>query len=149
MLLGGGGCFRNQHGQLKLGFSYYYGIGTNMVAEGRALLDGLRLAQYHKINISAICTDSLALIQMIRNRSNPPWSLVPWWNSLLQMISRFHCPIYHSYREGNQLADSLANHAVQVGCNEEFTSIRDLPLIAKSYAIADARGIYNFRRKIV
>lgn len=84
-----------------------------MVAEGRALLDGLRLAKFHDICISAIYTDSMDLIELLKTNSAPPWSLLPWWGALKQLISLFHCPIMHIFREGNQLTDALANHAAQ------------------------------------
>lgn len=146
---GGGGCFRNPHGQVKLGFSYYYGIGSNMVAEGRALLDGLRLAQLHNIRLFAIFTDSQILVELLNKKKDPPWSLLPWWNSLLHIYYTLDCPIIHIYREANQVAGALANYAVLIGGNSEFSSTRELPMLAKCYAIADANGIPNVRRRHV
>lgn len=148
-LAGGGGCIRDPRGQVCLGFSYFYGFGTNTVAEGRALLDGLRLAQLHNISISAIYTDSMVLLMLIQSKQSPPWSFLPWWEALTELISHFHCPIRHVYREGNQLADALANHAVHVGHNQEFAFLQDLPQMAKGYAISDANGLPNFRKRIV
>lgn len=144
-MAGGGGCFRGPSGQLILGFAYFYGKGSNMVAEGRALLDGLRLAKSHNIKISAIFTDSQVLIGLLKNGKDPPWSLIPWWSALKQLILQINCPIMHTYREGNQLADALANYAVQTGRNTEFDSIKGLPPRARGYALADIRGIPNIR----
>lgn len=147
---GGGGSFRSHSGQFKLGFSYFYGIGSNMVAESRALLDGLRLAKLHSIPISAIHSDSKALVTLLTTKdAAPPWSLLPWWEELKSFILTFHCPIMHIFREGNQLADALAKYAVQTGCNHEFFSLRELPCVAKGYVIADANGLPNFRKRLV
>lgn len=149
-LSGGGGCFRNIQGHLRLGFSYFYGEGSNMTAEGRALLDGLRLAQLHRIRLAAIYTDSMALIMLLnQENASPPWPLLPWWGELKDLLLFYSCPVMHIYREGNQVADSLANIAVQTGGNQEFLSLRELPIIARGYAIADAIGLPNFRRRLL
>lgn len=55
----------------------------------------------------------------------------------------------HIYREGNQLVDTLANTAVQTRRNKEFMSLRELPRMARGYAIADAIGLPNFRKRLV
>ncbi|MQL84227.1 hypothetical protein Taro_016727 [Colocasia esculenta] len=44
---GGGGCMRNSAGDILLGFAFYYGYGDSLLAEVRALADGLRLAELH------------------------------------------------------------------------------------------------------
>lgn len=84
---GGGGCFRDAHGNLLLGFSYYYNRGINIVAEGRALLDGLRLADLHSIPTSIIYTDFKVLIELLKGIGSPPWSLFPWWSQLRDLFS--------------------------------------------------------------
>ncbi|MQM03779.1 hypothetical protein Taro_036567 [Colocasia esculenta] len=47
---GGGGCMRNSAGDILLGFAFYYGYGDSLLAEVRALFDGLRLAELHGFN---------------------------------------------------------------------------------------------------
>ncbi|XP_040998162.1 uncharacterized protein LOC121244203 [Juglans microcarpa x Juglans regia] len=41
----GGGIIRDSAGRALAGFAQHNGVSSNTVAEGRALLDGLRLAQ--------------------------------------------------------------------------------------------------------
>lgn len=114
-----------------------------MVAEGRALLDDLRLAILLKIPISVIYTDSLALVELLKDNRSPPWSFLPWWHKLKEIFSITQCPIVHTYRDTNMLADALANHAIVVGHNTEFASTRELPLIVTGAAIADVGSIPN------
>lgn len=149
-LSGGGGCFRNYHGHVILGFSFFYGSSTNMTAEGRALLDGLRIAKLNNYRLSVIYSDSLSLVLLLTMKADPPpWLLLPWWGEIQSLLQALNCPIKHTYREGNQLADALANHAVRIQRNEKFFSLKELPSLARGYAIADAIGLPNFRRRVV
>lgn len=43
---GGGGVIRDAGGNSIVGFTRYYGVATNTLVEGCALLDGLRLAKH-------------------------------------------------------------------------------------------------------
>ncbi|MQM08584.1 hypothetical protein Taro_041434 [Colocasia esculenta] len=58
---GGGGIFRDSSGNATLDFSHYYGVGSCMVSEVRALHDGILLAIEKGIMVTAICSDSLSL----------------------------------------------------------------------------------------
>lgn len=147
-LAGGGGCVRDRMGKLILGFAYFYGYGTNVAAEGRALLDGLRLAHHHGLEITVIYSDSKVLIDMLAANKDPPWHLLPWWNQLQQLFLKTHCPLIHTYREANQVADALANYAIERGDNSVFYDSRELPLKARGYALADTKGWPNIRVKL-
>lgn len=142
---GGGGCFRDCSGKMLLGFSYYYGIGSCIVAEGRALLDGLRLAKLHGILLSIIYTDSKVIYDLVKGNGYPPWQLVPWWSSLKDSFQLSSIPIVHIFREANLMADSLAKVAVDRGRNSEFFSMRELPDVVRKAARADALGIPSLR----
>lgn len=112
----GGGCIRDKYGKLKLAFSYYYGIGTNTIAETRALLDGIRLAQYYNIKLSGIFSDSQVVVNKINKNTTPPWSLLPWWDKIINAFRDNDYHIKHVYRESNCVADCLASHAVETDC---------------------------------
>ncbi|MQL89313.1 hypothetical protein Taro_021887 [Colocasia esculenta] len=58
---GGGGCIRDSSGSLILAFSHYYGFGGSLVAEVRALCDGIRLATEYDLPLSQIQSDSASL----------------------------------------------------------------------------------------
>lgn len=148
-LSGGGGCIRNVHGDIILSFSFWYGLGDIIQAEGRAILDALRLALSLSIPISVIYSDSLLLVNTIVNKKSPPWVLFPWWDEILFLLSSMRCSIIHVYREANQVADSLADFATTQAENRVFFTHHELPSRAKAYALADAAALPNFRRSLV
>lgn len=141
----GGGCFKDSQGNVLLGFSYFYGRGPNIIAEERALLDGVRLAIHDPMSLSAVYSDSTVLVNLIRSNGQPPWSLLPWWQSLLANPAHVSCPVLHVIREGNRLADSLASYAVQSSSNHEIYSEHDLPCRVSGYARLDAIGLPSAR----
>lgn len=148
-LSGGGGCIRNSCGDIILGFSFFYGHGNIIQAEGRAMVDALRLAHSLSISISVIYSDSSLLVDMIVRKKPPPWVLHHWWAEIQDLLSSLGCSISHVYREANQVADTLAEHAVFQRQNEVFYTRHELPTRAKAYALADAAALPNIRRIFV
>ncbi|MQL75932.1 hypothetical protein Taro_008304 [Colocasia esculenta] len=116
-LCGGGGCIRDKHDNVLLAFSNYYGVGNSLIAEARALCDGLRLAHFVGVRLSAIYSDSSTLVHSMQQGKCPSWLIHRWWRSsrnLLGNVSSF----VHVFQETNQVADRLANHAIYFMCNE-------------------------------
>jgi ribonuclease HI len=116
-----------------------------MVAEGRALLDGLRLTVAHSIYLTVIYSDSLSLVSLINAKEAPPWSLLYWWQELLELLSCVGCLIKHILRESNQLADSLAGEALNREDNSQFCTYNSLPHRSRGIACTDASGLPNIR----
>lgn len=63
---GGGGIIRDAHGQVLASFTSSYGVLSNTVAEGRALLDGLRMAHQLGIQSLRIELDSQVIINWLK-----------------------------------------------------------------------------------
>ncbi|MQL85627.1 hypothetical protein Taro_018150 [Colocasia esculenta] len=62
-ICGGGGCICDKHGKLLLAFANFYGVGKNIIAETRACMcDGLRLAHFLGVRLSAIYSDLSTLV---------------------------------------------------------------------------------------
>ncbi|MQM10895.1 hypothetical protein Taro_043794 [Colocasia esculenta] len=119
---GGGGCLRTQSGDAILSFTFYYGHGDSLLAEVRALCDGLRLAVLHGHNITSVYSDSLVLVQSLNNDKCPSWKC-PWWCRLAQsMLHDMHICVVHSYREANRVADAFASYACDSHQSSIFTS---------------------------
>ncbi|MQM01807.1 hypothetical protein Taro_034565 [Colocasia esculenta] len=55
---GGGGCIRDSQGNVHLAFAHFYGVGTSMLVETRALSDGLHFASTHGYRVSIVYSDS-------------------------------------------------------------------------------------------
>ncbi|MQM11851.1 hypothetical protein Taro_044765 [Colocasia esculenta] len=79
---GGGGCIRDPQGHVHVAFTHFYGTGTSMIAEMRALCDGLRLASSLGFNLSTVYSDSLVLVNSIRENKTVSWRLYRWWREL-------------------------------------------------------------------
>ncbi|MQL94097.1 hypothetical protein Taro_026749 [Colocasia esculenta] len=63
---GGGGIFRDPNGNVSMAFSHYYGAGSSVSAEVRAMHDGVLLAIEKGFALSSICLDSLILVNSLR-----------------------------------------------------------------------------------
>ena len=74
---GGGGIIRNHNGDLLKAYSNYYGFCSNMVAEFRALKDGIYLALEMGIDLSKLIveSDSKVLVDMLHRASCDQWQL--------------------------------------------------------------------------
>ncbi|MQL78237.1 hypothetical protein Taro_010679 [Colocasia esculenta] len=77
-LCGGGGCIRDKHGTILLAFANFYGIGSSIIAETRALCNGLRMAHFLGVRFSAIYSDSSTLIQSMQQGKCSNWH-IHWW----------------------------------------------------------------------
>ena len=54
-------------------------------------------------------SDSTFVVDILRSRSRKvPWRWRPAWDRCLSLISQMDFVVTHIYREGNQVADSLA-----------------------------------------
>lgn len=83
-----------------------------MVAESRALCQGLQLCLdkgFHQIDIEV---DSMVLLMIIQRRVRIPWAIEYIIRQCLQALQRMEYSIIHTFRENNQAADFMAN----LGC---------------------------------
>lgn len=93
----------------------YIGITTNNIAEYEALENGVRwVVENHKEADLAIKMDSLLIVNQIKGLfkvKNP--GLLPKYLSVKHLLTQVKSfEISHTYREGNALADSLVNDAL-------------------------------------
>ncbi|MQM13678.1 hypothetical protein Taro_046604 [Colocasia esculenta] len=117
---GGGGCIRDKRGTILLAFANFYGVGNNIIAETRALCDGLRLAHFLVVRLSAIYSDSSTLLYSIQQGKCSNWHIQRWWRPARDLLQGNATILSHVFRETNQVADRLANHAISSMCNESF-----------------------------
>ncbi|MQM09839.1 hypothetical protein Taro_042716, partial [Colocasia esculenta] len=106
-LCGGGGCIRDEHGSVRVAFAHFYEDGNSMIAEIRALCDGLRLADFLGLRLSIVYTDSSILANSFNEGRCPSWRAYRWWWEANARIQRSAYRITHVYQEANQVADGL------------------------------------------
>ncbi|OIT21119.1 hypothetical protein A4A49_55681, partial [Nicotiana attenuata] len=71
-LASGGGCLRDQYGDLIMAYSTFFGSCTNNMAEARAILVGLIWCIDNGYKEVEIKSDSLILINAINNQAGTP-----------------------------------------------------------------------------
>lgn len=141
---GGGGVIRDHTGTVLIAFSHFYGQANSLVAEARALMDGIHYLHTLSDHSAHIECDSQVLVRVINKDYQCPWSILPYareiWRSLPPSDK-----IAHTYREGNKVADLLASLACSSKCNAYFSYV-DLPSFIKGEARMDKLGIPSIRQ---
>lgn len=107
----GGGILRDTRGKFIIAFSCHLGTGSNMLAEVEALNTGIQLCFQLGYPISEIEIDSYALMLLILKPSKPPWQCIQTLAAIKQAVELNKISVKHVLREGNGVADALANHA--------------------------------------
>ncbi|PIA28456.1 hypothetical protein AQUCO_06900017v1 [Aquilegia coerulea] len=131
-LAGSGGLIRNEIGQVLAWFSMNIGEATNNIAEGQAILHGIKLAQEININKLIIQTDSQL------------WTVTQQCRRWLAKLP--HEKILKIYREGNAVADLLAKDGLH-GTHSGIAT-RSLPQAQKTLIWNDIAGSTRERRII-
>ncbi|MQM00045.1 hypothetical protein Taro_032767 [Colocasia esculenta] len=142
---GGGGIVRSTTGTVLFAFSHFYGAGTSLLAECRAMCDGVLMALEKGVHLDQISTDSLVLVNSLRSGIPPSWECVRWWRLEHDFVQQHQVQVKHVYREANQVADALANFACNVRCNGSFTSSSQLPKSCFLALIGYHLGLVSFR----
>lgn len=75
----GAGVIRNSSGDFVLAYSNFDGLSSSLLAEFRAIIDGLRICHQKNIKISIVESDSKSVIDIISRRQAIPWILLRWW----------------------------------------------------------------------
>lgn len=71
----GGGIIRNSEGAMVAAFSYYYGAGSNNLAEFLALKDGILLCKVLNISSVLIESHSSIAVTVVRSAQGDNWKL--------------------------------------------------------------------------
>ncbi|MQM15378.1 hypothetical protein Taro_048323 [Colocasia esculenta] len=144
-MCGGGGCIRDKQGVMMAAFSHYYGYGNGIIAEVRALYDGIYLVHSLGIRISIIYTDSLVLVKSMEVGKCPSWQALIWWREAYSFIQKNGLKITHIYREANQVADRLDNFGCLTMRNTMYWGSSDIPPQCKGTLLLDKTGLPHIR----
>ncbi|GAA0142857.1 hypothetical protein LIER_42739 [Lithospermum erythrorhizon] len=108
---GCGGILRDKEGSIIMAFGVYLGRETSIVAEMKAIQEGLHKLCIKGIRDVMVETDSQLSIQLIRSTCCN-WKLRPMVNNIKDMAEICNASFNHIFREANGAADYLANQAV-------------------------------------
>lgn len=101
---------------MLVGYASYYGTLSNMVAESRALLDGLHLAQKLGIKNVMIESDSQVLVNWLRSGVCTLWFMWDFWEKIKELYCLLECSVSHIFREANMVANYIAKEGVNGIC---------------------------------
>ncbi|MQL86862.1 hypothetical protein Taro_019391 [Colocasia esculenta] len=141
-ICGGGGCFRDHNGDFVCGFAFFYGIGNSLIVETRAIHDGLRLAMERHLNIWLFLSRLSLMVSYLTGQS------FLGGGGICHILQTLKPKIVHTFREGNQVADSLASQACVIHRNSIFLCLSDLPTAARGSLIIDKAGLPSFRQRL-
>jgi len=109
-----GVVIKNQADETLLEVSDYIGKTTNNIAEYMAIIRGLEEALDSGNKSVEVFSDSELLVKQINGEYRVKnEGLLPLYHHLKSLIRKFnHFSISHVVREGNKLADELANRGI-------------------------------------
>ncbi|CAL5427518.1 unnamed protein product [Camellia sinensis] len=140
---GYGGLLRDEAGTWIWGYYGYLGHYSSVEAELWAIYRGLTiLFQKGTMNV-VIETDAAQVIDLIQNG--------PSHNSLFRaliedtkfLLKRCTCTLGHTLREGNRVADMLAN--LGVAQTEHVVMLEDPPEAVRALVVEDMIGVSSVR----
>ncbi|CAK9171681.1 unnamed protein product [Ilex paraguariensis] len=106
-----------------------------MVAEFKALLDGLKLVQRYGLlsyNIMVKC-DSLVLVNSILGVCECVWPLLGFLDQIKELLSHGKFQVSHIFRETNCVADRLASHVVLSRRTTDFSVELNVPFDVRCF----------------
>jgi ribonuclease HI len=108
-----GGIFRNCNSDFLLCFAEPLGFVSSFIAELNGALMAIEVAsQMNWLNLW-LETDSELVVSAFKDPNRlVTWSLRNRWNNALGLIRHMNFVISHTFREGNAVADRLANHGL-------------------------------------
>jgi ribonuclease HI len=138
-----GGVFRNNEAEFIYGFAEFLGVRNAYVAELCGAMRAIEIAfRNHWTNLW-IESDSLSVVSAFNHpEKQVAWSLCNRWRNAIYMAKQMNVIVTHIFREGNQVADSFANHGLSI------TSIvfwSEMPLFVRDCFTINKQGIPTFR----
>lgn len=136
---GFGGVFREERGHWVIGFYGRLEDCSSLEAELWGLFKGLEMVKSQNMEALEIESDSATAINLIKGESpfqSPHKTLIQECQALLAATG---CSLSHVYREGNQVADKLANVGVEQ--EEKWVSHITPPVDIIPLLEADMRGV--------
>ncbi|OIT20671.1 hypothetical protein A4A49_38227 [Nicotiana attenuata] len=144
---GGGGVIRDEIGDVQCAFADFYGHCSNIMAEAKAMLQGIIICKDRITGHIIVESDSLVLVNIINYRLKPPWEIGLIIDLIIGLVQDGNITFVHILREGNTVADSLANLVESLRNQVIFNNIASLPGYIKALVAMDKEGIPNLRFK--
>jgi ribonuclease HI len=138
-----GGVFRNHAAELVYCFAEPLGKTSSFQAELCAAMRAIEVAHIMNLNNLWLESDSELVVHAFKNTNfMVAWNLRNRWHNAKLLLSHMNYIVSHIYREGNQVADTLANY----GCSlSSLTCWHYVPDFVKDNFVKNILGIPSFR----
>ncbi|XP_060182254.1 uncharacterized protein LOC132611915 [Lycium barbarum] len=136
-----GFCIRNDRGNLVYAQAKQIGLTSNMMAETIAIQEAMKYCLGNNIQNVTLETDSLVLKNILQDVWKIPCQIVEKVEQIQQIMEQLQVQVLHKFREGNQLTGFLANAALEVENQLEFTSFESLPILGRKILNLDKAQI--------
>ncbi|KAK4706221.1 hypothetical protein R3W88_034223 [Solanum pinnatisectum] len=85
------------------------------------------------------------MVNVINGVWKVPWELAEDYDGLQQTLKKIEVTIHHIFREGNKLADYMANLAIDSNNKQSFNSFQQLPTMGKKIINTEKAQIPSLR----
>ncbi|XP_019234932.1 PREDICTED: uncharacterized protein LOC109215344 [Nicotiana attenuata] len=110
-----GYCVSNETGDVCYALGKEINEAINTEAEAVAIVDALRFCRLHQYSHVWIQIDSMLMKKIIDGTWKTPWCIADQVEEIMQLLEGCNYIVSHIFREGNKLADQLANYALDFG----------------------------------
>ncbi|XP_070011018.1 uncharacterized protein [Nicotiana sylvestris] len=145
---GAGSILRDHTGHMIMAFAVYLGNCSNNMAEILSLKIGLRWCLQHGFISFSIESDLLLVIQMVKGNITPFWQIREEITQVQNMTSQGFFQLERIFREGNLVADQLANLGERNKQKTFFIEDTTLPKQIKSTMKNEVNGSPTFRVRV-
>lgn len=126
--------------------SSFFGIGSALLAEIRALKRGLQHCSAQGFSAFDVRCDSQILVQFMLGRTAFPWQYADELQETQLLLRSTSSRIFHCFRETNMVADALAKFASSSCLTRFFSSSSTLPMHFQRLVRMDQLAFPNIRR---
>jgi ribonuclease HI len=142
-----GGIFRNNNVDFLLGFAEPLGFASSYLAELQGALRAIEVAHQMNWKNLWIETDSVLVVLAFKNPNlHVAWSLRNRWHNAHVLLRQMNFIVSHIFREGNQVADCLANYGLSLS---SIMFWHEMPLFIKNTFEKNKLGLANYRTSFV
>nr|XP_016451963.1 PREDICTED: 14.7 kDa ribonuclease H-like protein [Nicotiana tabacum] len=140
-----GFCVRNDTGDVVFVMAEEIGISTNIVAEESAIVEGLLDCVQRQLHPLIIETDSLVMKKIIEGEWEISWNIGKEVKKIKEIKKNYNVIFQHVLREGNTVADFLANLVFSFTGAIQFHSFSEMPSAGRRLINLDKSKTPNFR----
>nr|XP_009615502.1 uncharacterized protein LOC104108225 [Nicotiana tomentosiformis] len=141
-------CVRNYTEDVVCAMEEEIGISTNIVAEARAIVEGLLYCVQRQLHPLIIETNSLVMKKIIEGEWEIHWNIGKEVKKIKEIKENYNVIFQHVLRKGNTVSDFLANLVFSFAGTIQFYSFSEMPSAGRRLINFDKSQIPNLRVRV-